>query len=360
MRVLALSFFDPASVVLSHRDLMRAQGHDFRLAVVRAYTERQRQADYVIEQLVAETTQLSPGVSRKRMFFERLAPDLEGLQEFAASADVIQFHPGIGRGDGDWASQDRQYMDPIQETIGVVEALGLGMRLFETRGRVVYFFHGSRAVWANLNAYKQNGDLEGAIAASTIDYATELGAAYLPPLVYAPDTLHAPLRQDDDPLVIAHTPTDRIACSTDLFLEAARGAGAVVRLGEGISHDAVLTLKAECNAGFDHLRGAFSMNTLENAAIGLAPLAALKDAYLRRMAEEQIVDNVFRPIDLSISRGGRRDYVRDAEGLGLALKQLSEDPESVRWLQRAARIWWQNHFSAAPITKRLLKFYEGL
>ena len=51
MKILALTYFDPASVILSHRNMMRDAGHDFRLASVRAYTTRQEGADWLLEKL---------------------------------------------------------------------------------------------------------------------------------------------------------------------------------------------------------------------------------------------------------------------------------------------------------------------
>lgn len=349
MRVLALSFFDPASAVLSHRDLMRKAGHDFRLAVVRAYTERQRSADYVCEQLVYEKNELAPGVFARRAYWEKLAPNLEELRSFAASADVIQFHPGIGHGDGDWASRGDLPPSLADEADDVLRMLDLYPKKAPSS---VLFIHGSNAAWRNLKHYKTilsapvvlGGHAK--IAASTIDYATELDAAYLPPLVDVGD-LRAPLRGDDDPLLIAHTPTDRIACSTEEFLKISRGLGIVVRLGEGIPHDQVLSLKAECNAGFDHLRGAFSVNTLENAAIGLVPLHAMRGEYITRMLNTEEME--IPPFTVS-----------GVEDLHLKMRRLSDDPCMTRKFQALARQWWQTYFSADPIMKRLTKFYESL
>lgn len=346
MRVLAISFFDPASVVLSHRDLMRAARHDFRLAVVRAYTERQQQADYVCERLVRRVEDVAPGVSKVQAYWEELSPNLEALREFAARADVIQFHPGIGRGDGDWASQEG-IAPPIEEEISDVKRR-LGLAGYEFYHSVkMYFYHGSRATWANLGAYEDRRAYRR-IAASTIDYAHGLDAAYLPPLVDVGD-LRAKPRGNDDPLLIAHTPTDRVACSTEEFLKATQGLGIPVRLGEGIPHSDVLRLKAECNAGFDHLRGAFSVNSLENAALGLAPLFALSSRSAWRLTQEGIEE--IHPDSVKIVDR------RDLTGM---LRYLSDSPSATREYQSRARSWWETYFSAEPITKRLVKFYEGL
>lgn len=352
MRILALAWFDPASVVLSHRNLMRAAGHDFRLAVVRAYTDKQREADYVCEQLVFERTPISLLAHTRRAFWEKLSPNREELREFAAQADVIQFHPGIGHGDGDWASQDGGIRPVGTECYETMASLGLENRDLAPSHREVYFVHGSRATWANRGELQTTAHDWGKwhghrFATSTIDYAHELDAAYLPPLVDVGD-LRARLRGDDDPLLIAHTPTDRIACSTTEFLKAAQGLGIPVRLGEGLKHADVLHLKAECNAGFDHLRGAFSTNTLENAALGLVPLFRLAAEYLARYDRE----GLSHPTGITNNNG-----IRDLSSM---LRHLSADPAFTREMQLSARRWWETYFSAEPITKRLLKFYEGL
>jgi hypothetical protein len=389
VRILALSWFDPASVVLSHRDLMQADGHDFRLAVVRAYTERQQQADYVCERLIRRVEDVAPGVSKTQVYWEKLSPNLESLQEFTAQADVIQFHPGIGHGDGDWASREDLAPSPGLEGVKVARHFDPH---FSTRPNqsIVHFIHGSRSTWVSLDAYRPAfrawRDHPGgfAVAASTIDYATELDAAYLPPLVDVgteylygaidpsgkilgtfstrqeaekafpgkgvieqPIPRRARLRGDDDPLLVAHTPTDRVACSTEEFLKAAQGLGIPVRLGEGIPHSDVLRLKAECNAGFDHLRGAFSVNTLENAALGLVPLFAFNLRY----ADRQDKEGLDRP---------QPYLIENARDLRSVMGMLAERPDMTRDVQRAARSWWETHFSAGPITKRLVQFYKSL
>lgn len=391
MRVLAISYFDPASVVLSHRDLMRAVGHDFRLAVVRAYTERQQQADYVCERLVRRVEDVVPGVSKTQVFWEKLSPDLEALREFASQADVIQFHLGIGHGDGDWASTGEGFQDPHTECADVAGALNLKYPLFGRNGRAshVAFIHGSNSAWRNrlkIGSAMRRGSY---LATSTIDYATELDAVYLPPLVdvgtkdvftainpdgssldtfdteeeaqkahpnkgvvATPVPLRAKLRGDDDPLLIAHTPTDRMACQTEEFLKAAQGLGIPVRLGEGLSHSSVLQLKAECNAGFDHLRGAFSTNTLENAALGLVPLFALKPNYLDRLQQEGVEPPPHHSV---LDRP-----IWDSASLPFAIRDLSHSSALTRTAQDASYRWWETYFSAGPITERLVKFYESL
>lgn len=364
MRILAITAFDPASVVLSHRDLMRGAGHDFRLASVRAYTERQQAADYVLERLVSEDTPLGGGALRRESRFERLTPNLEELRGFAASADVIQFHPGIGRGDGDWASDPLAPNVPyVVECDRVIHAFGLANAIIANRrASEVIFFHGSRNLWANRESYKHfvhtraewvTGPRLYTGATSTLDYAYELDASYLPPYIGDPinDHLAASPRGDDDPLVVVHTPTDRAACSTDIFLEAARRAGVVVLLGEGKSHSEIMALKAQANVGFDHLRGAFSTNTLENAALGLVPLFALKPEY-----REHALTLGFDPLDVLDGW-----YIQGGNDLEGAIRYLANhNAIETRRAQSRARAWWERHFSAEPITKRLLKFYKGL
>lgn len=363
MRILAISSFDPASVILSHRDLMNAAGHDFRVAVVRAYTDRQRQADYVCEQLNVRDTHVRPGVVRREASIDPLMPNLDDLRAFAEKADVIQFHPGIGQGNGDWASKSGSGTFPIHEFMAVEERLKIAdilSRRYRTVRRVA-FFHGSVNTWTRMELYKTIFDAKpnaGATAwvraTSTLEYAVEFNAAYLPPLVSPPEVDGAPvlarLRGDDDPLVIAHTPTDRVACSTEVFLQAAQHAGAVTLLGEGKSHRDIWALKLQAHAGFDHLRGAFSTNTLENAAVGLVPLFRLGYGDHDLMRDRFVRECECAPIR-NLTSGMIPAKV---------LQDLSADPAYCRELQQHAHQWWKHYFSAEPITNRLVKFYGSL
>lgn len=349
MKILAISWFDPASVVLSHRDLMRAAGHDFRLAVVRAYTERQLQADWVAE----KTMKMPVGNGYCCFAHAPQAFDAVSLREFAQQADVIQFQPGIGRGDGDWATKATlRPPHPMEEVDRVWDAFKLDSARYN-RPKYVAFIHGSNATRKYLDTYR-GWLVPFHIATSTLDYACDLDAAYLPPLVHPPIVDGAPLlarlRGDDEPLVIAHTPTDRTACSTEAFIKTAQESGVLYRLGEHLPHADVWTLKAQCNAGFDHLRGSFSTNTLENAALGLVPLFGLAAHYLRRGREEGI---------LGWSGGAVLDLA-DLKDLSNVIQILNNDAALTRAAQESAQRWWRENFSAEPITKRLVRFYESL
>lgn len=356
MKILALSFFDPASVVLSHRDLMRAAGHDFRLAVVRAYTQRQSQADYVSEKLAVKTTPFGPGVARREVTFEKVPFNREALQAFANEADIIQFHPGIGTGAGDWATSGEPY-GVAPEITATLNALGF-QHTASCKTRVA-FIHGSNSTWKHRAIYRSVLHGSFHVAASTLDYATELDAAYLPSFVSV-GTRQAPLRTADDPLIIAHTPTDRVACSTDAFIKSANAVGAVIRLGEFLPHADCLNLKAGCHVGFDHLRGSFSVNTLENAALGLVTLFGLSDRCRERLLAEGINDDgAVTPVD----GGGlqvRSRPIQSVEELGYVLRMLERDIQLTRWFQQKARGWFLKNFNADAITQRLTRFYESL
>ena len=350
MKILALTYFDPASVILSHRNMMRDAGHDFRLASVRAYTTRQEGADWLLEKL-SDSAVLPDG--RFKLSFDYVTgqqADLKSLHEFAETADVVQFHPGIGEGSGDWASHtglvDQSFLD--KELGEVIHRLKV-FRAIEAK-IIVYFIHGSVNTWANLKLHKDNR-YNHFLAASTLDYATELNATYLPPLINpGHDWPMAPLRGDYEPLTIAHTPSDRDACHTETFMKLSFEAGCLPVVKDKISHDEVIALKAKCNAGFDHLRGAFSTNTLEHAALGMVPLVGLKRNYLDRFLD---IGGSLPPWQELCKNG-----IETEDDLVVAMRTLESNPELTRRLQIYAAKWWADNFSRGSLTNRLLAFYE--
>jgi hypothetical protein len=220
--------------------------------------------------------------------------------------------------------------------------------LDSTRARRVAYFHGSIATWAHREKYAAfYGERGWRLATSTLDYASELPAVYLPPHIgYLP---RARLRSDDEPLIIAHTPTNPSNCHTAEFLGLTqrlrwtKGNRIEVRYVSGAPHADVLTLKGNAHACFDHLRGSFSVNTLEAAAMGLVPLVGVNPAYVRR-------DPRLAP----------RPSIESLVELRIELDRMVDDAQYTRELQREASAWFERHFSAAAVTKRLVDFYTGL
>ena len=348
MKILALADFDPAGVVLSHRDALRAccPDIDFRVALHTAYTPRQRGADWVGASLQGCDAQ-------GREFYAPGGGDLPALLEFAYSADVIQIHPGIGQ---PWADQPEHFLPerdpPVAPYFGRKdwpEIIG------GSRARhLVAFFHGSVHARANIEGYRQRyAGLH--FAASTLDYAVDLDAAYLPPALPLP-AVAAPLRADDDPLIVAHTPTNPSIASTEIFLAAARAAGVVVNYASRRSHEEALAAKQRSHMTFDHLRGTFSVNSLEAASLGSIPLVALAESGRVRGHVEGLWGNAPPWPQLQPGLEGER-------ALPKLLRTLADDygfPGATRTGQELVRAWFTEHFTPAPIAARLERFYRGL
>lgn len=312
MKILVVAPFDPCGVAVGHRELMRKAGHDYRVAV--DFAPVPTQADWV-------------GWGGAH------------LREFAHDADVIQWCPGIARG-GTWTIDASA---PFDADLPPAEFF----RDSQARKFVAYF-HGSVATWTHREKYAAfYGGRGWRLATSTLDYASELPATYLPP--YLAGLPIAALREDGAPLVVAHTPTNPPNCHTPEFfgimqrLRWANKAPPVVAFASGVPHRDVISLKVKAHACFDHLRGSFSVNTLEAAAMGLVPLVGVREEYLQG--------------NFALAPKPR---VTDVESLRTALVQLAGDAAYTREMQQAARAWFEKHFSAATTTRRLLAFYEAL
>lgn len=379
LRVLAIAEFDPAGVILGHRDALRrhAPGLDFRVALHSAYTERHAAADWVFERAVSHNllgggARANPSIGHPCANFGPSGCDLSGLVEFARSADVVQFHPGIGQ---PWADKLEVFgpaarLDPPWAAYFGLAWDRSGLRgdpskryVFPLSTRLpafVAYFHGSTNAWHHRHAYaKEYGSWSAGLATSTLDYADGLSGAlgtrpaiYLPPAIELP-LLAAPPRASDDPLIVAHCPTNPGISSTKEFFGLARKLGVVVRYGHQISPQEVMRIKAECNAGFDHLRGSFSVNTLENCALGLAPLCGLKWPYALRLEEEGIAEPPWWGLT-------EHNALLDLDDLEVALARLAADPSLTCSRQFRARGWVGRFFSNEAVAKRLVNFYGGL
>lgn len=342
MRILIVEEFDPAGVCLGHRDALRARGHDCRVALEVAYTDRQLAADWV-------------GAVPFQAGIEPMPYDAAGLAAFVADADIVQFAPGIAQAE---ALADRTApclldlgREPPEPAAGPVHAC-VNTAVYaqiekSPRGRRAYvaFFHGSVNAWAHRNRYAERYRAAGfKLAASTLDYSTEMGAAYLPPVIDCGAIRPVLSRAEGDPLVVAHTPTNPANCHTQELVEAARAAGVPVRFGHRVSHGRALWIKQQCNAGFDHLRGSFSVNHLENCASGLASFCGLRPEYRRRLLDADFGDMPGPAIE------GPVDLMK-------ALRYYAARPSQTAALQYACRSWVQNNFGLSRIGRVLEDFY---
>lgn len=339
MKILAVAEFDPAGVLTGHREALRALGVDYRLVVRDVYAEIPVKPDWVIG----------------------AKPDIDAFAEvykFAHDADVLQFHPSIGQPHS--YSSSAPFYDDGEADERWPGILWRSSTLFK-RARRVSLFHGSRNAAANAEAYAEHwrGFRKHAIWATTLDYAHRMGAAYAPPAVCVDivgnlpigerGSPRAPMRNDDDPLIIVQAPTDPDNCHTAVLLAAARAAGCVVDLVQGRPRLDVWRRKARAHAGFDHLRGSFSVNTVENLAIGLAPLVGLRPEY------RELLGDLVPP-----DARDRLFPFWDEAGFGKYLRALVADPALTRRRQTQARICYDQRWRPELIGARLKKMYEAL
>lgn len=317
MRVLAVAEFDAAGVLSGHRRALRALGIDYRIAIVDRYLYR---SDLEHDWPLADGS-------------------IAGLREFAATVDVLQFHPSIGQ---PWSYQTT---NPRLSDDG--ENAGLfGIDWTVIPAVRVSLFHGSRNAAANAERYADFWrSRDHAIWATTLDYVVRMEASYAPPALFL-DGPRAPLRTDDDPLIAIQCPTDPAFCHTAEFLKVCAELGIVADVVHGKPHTEALARKRAAHVGFDHLRGAFSVNTLENCALGLAPVVGLKRAYRERLHD--LTGVTFLPI------------LEDVGDLRTLLRRFADDPGVTRRVQEQARGWFTRHFKPELVGYRLKKLYEGL
>jgi hypothetical protein len=326
MKILAIAEFDAAGVLTGHREALRALGVDYRIAVIDEYGYR---SDLAHDWPHADGS-------------------IGGLREFAEEADILQFHPAIGQ---PWSSTDTSPHFHDGENEGL-----FGIDWTVIPARRVSLFHGSRNAWANAPTYAAHWKKRGhAIWATTLDYVIAMGADYAPPAIFLPPGARAPLRGNDDPLIVAHSPTDPSLCHTEEFRAIARTMdGIVIDYMNRRPHAEVMRRKRQAHAGFDHLRGAFSVNTLENCALGLVPLVGVRADVILRLHREG-----FGGANLGF-QGSVLFQVRDVATLQRMLRKHVEEPAYTRSIQDCAYTWFEDCWRPEIIGARLKRMYEGL
>lgn len=183
--------------------------------------------------------------------------DVQSLKDFAASADLVVHCPVIGQ---NWSFTLGERVHPPGEDIFPVE--------LEARRRA-YLFHGSMNLAYNVAEYTRLYRETGVpILCTTLDYVMRMEGDYVPSIVDVQG--RAPLRDDD--LRVVHATTDERMTATQEFVSACKRLGIRADVISGVSHPECIATKKRYNAGFDHIRGSFSVNSLENAALGLVNL----------------------------------------------------------------------------------------
>jgi hypothetical protein len=309
-RVLFAHDFDPAGVMIQWREAIRRAGGMAWVACTHAFIHR---AD-----------------------FDPTCP----------KPDVIVVCPGVGDGSGGDPGRAGVKMLPRW----VEELLAKWPKIPR-----VALFHGSRHCWPLRREYAKHWAARGfALASTTLDYVTDMGevapCAWLPPLAEragAEDGRTAPLHRPGRPIVVLQTPSDPIACGTQDFLNAVRTARAIPLASSLIKHPMNLELKLQFSVGFDHFRGSFSVNALENAACGQASIFSLSE---ENRATMEALGVPAPPTAIEPTR----DALEEKVGY------MVEHPEIVEDWQDECLAWWERYFDEEAILKRLEAFFGGL
>jgi hypothetical protein len=332
VKILAVAAFDCGGVHSRHRAVLRELGVDYRMA----------------------TKVQLPGFPETLQAEWRDGPrcDYASLAAFAAEADVIQFHPGIGTGlDDGWELSPEIVMatDADRVPFGPVDWQDPRFR----RARRIAHFYGSVATNANMAAYADMYRKRGMeIWGSMISYTVEVGATYNPQMVDLERYGAAPLRGDDDPLIVVHNPTNAAICHSAEIETVCGALGILLDYPKRyIQHEAVLQRKLGANVGFDHLRTGFSINSLENAALGLVNLVGGTAAGYAAVTKE--VGAV--PPWPFIPAG-------DVDRLRGWLRELERNPARTRTYQLAGRAYVGpgGPFHRLSLGKRLKAQYEAI
>lgn len=330
MRVLIIGEFDCCGVALRWCRHLGEIGIEARLAVQDCYTDESHGAHYV---------------------WSRTSCDLSDLRAYAAAADVVITTPAIGQ---PWSYQFTEFHAhrELDDGVGPLDfgSLPAGQRR-------IALFHGSRLLQATAEQYADLYRGRGfEIAATTLDYVARMRALYLPPMVSLEDRVGgrvwsfepAELRRDGDPLRIIHSPTAKDMCQTDEFIAIVKrlGMGEYGIVVHGAPHVPCMNHKRRAHLGFDHVRGSFSVNSVENAALGLVNLVAVRPEY-----REWMRANGLEPPDWP--RVENMGHVNDW------LLQLKSDAEATRRWQERGRRWYLGHFSPGVLAPRMARVLEG-
>ena len=313
MRILYCAQFDPCGVGLRQRKHLRELGVDFRLAVERVYRVEGLAADWWLE---------NPG-----------GCDISELADFGADADLVVYCPAINQNwSFDAGGRVREPYDPEDYFPVCIP-----------NRHTVALFHGSLNLLENTDAYAKAYRQAGIpILATTLDYVLRMGAEYVPSIVDVGDG-KAPLREG--PISVVHASTDPRLTSTEEFLAVTKELDIDVTLVRNAQHEECLAAKRTCNTGFDHLRGSFSINSLENAALGLVNLVGVSEPAREWLKTEWEVTLPWPRVETMADV--RRELERLKQSIGLH-----------REMQDMAADWFQRSWNPRITAERILEAYE--
>lgn len=300
MKILMVGPFDACCVGLRQRKWLAPLGIDMRIAVSEKHWTEHAAIDWTLPQ------------------------DESYAADFAKTADLVVYLPGIAQ---PWSSQAGER---VHERVP-----------FESTAPKLFLFHGSVNAAAHMAHYAEHYGRQGSIAATTLDYVAGMGCEYVPSIVDL--QAKAGLRGAHEPLRVVHAPSDPRVCSTAEFRGIMPGRGQIEYI-HGKGHEETVRRKAKCHAGFDHLRGAFSINSLENAAMGLVSLVGMSDAV----------------IDAGEKLGILPDWpaVQNMDDVKYWLERLDASPrETAQWQMRGYE-WFQQNWHPASVAERIAAVYR--
>jgi hypothetical protein len=299
LRVLVVGAFDPCAVHLRQRKWLAPLGIEIKIAVREKYWAEHDAVDWV------------------------LPADHDAVAEYARRADLLVYLPAISQ---PWSSAGGERVHEVQP--------------FQANA-ALFLFHGSVNAAANMQHYAEHYGRLGTVAATTLDYVAGMGCEFVPSIVDV--TAKAALRQPGEALRVIHAPSDPRVCRTSEFRHVAQGRCQLQYMNDA-SHAEVIKRKAMAHAGYDHLRGAFSINSLENAAIGLVNLVGMSDE--ATAAGERL--------------GVLPDWpkVKTMDDVRYWLERLDKDPrETSQWQMRGYE-WFQQNWHPAQVAERIAGVYR--
>lgn len=321
MRVLYVGEFDPCGVALrQYKWLPKASSVAVDIAVRDVFWPECREVDWWLR---------SPAST---------AIDRETLTAGLMGCDLLVYCPSIAY---EWSTDPEAGVVPFAEDWDTTTD---ALPWVEPR-RKLALFHGSGNLSAHAERYaEQYRDAGWYIAATTLDYAHRMSCAFMPSIVDV-GSRRAPLREDGERLRIVHCPTDTKLCSSEAFAVGANRLGIKPLIAHGQEHQLVLDGKACCHAGYDHVRGAFSINSLENAALGLANLVAVKPAYREWLAKHFDSEPLWPAIE-------------DMDDVMRELERMRDSESSTRKWQELGRKWFDTCWNPALTASRVASIYQ--
>jgi len=320
MRVLIVGEFDPTGYALRYRDWLGRIGVEVKTAVRDIWRAEWAGHDWIVGQ-----------------------GQTQGLREYAASCDVVILCPVIGQV---WSCREGEFHahpEPDEDGMFPIDWGAVKHKVVLCHGSAILHQHAER--YADL--YRGKG---WTVAATTLDYRQRMDALYLRPVVDLEGCAPAELRLPGAMLMVVHTPTamnEGLYFSRAFVEMAGRLQGVTPAVFSGMSHRKILRIKAGFDAAFDHLRGSFSINSLENAGLGLVNLVGLRPEYREWMRANLGTAPDWPHVE---NMGDVHDWI----------VRLRDDVKQCRRWQERGRRWFLEHWQPLDVARDVAKTLETI